>query len=361
MRPNGRSSACSQRSGGRGVPGAAGAELRPRPQRFLGRARRWHRRGARARPRVEGVYPGARRLSGRIVRPRRCGRIWHGSDGAGPGISLPGFDGRGVVVALLDTGIDVAHPYLQDRLLPGIDILDPTAGAVAPSGTRSRPGASRRTRPSSPGSSRARAAQTGLHGVAPGASILPIRVAGWQPDVDGGVAVYGRTDQVLAGIEAAVDPERNGDAHDAARVALVGVVEPDAAFADGPLALAGAGAQALDTLVVAPARKRRACRAVVRDLSGAGGHAGCADRRGRGLSDRERPTAHVLLRSGSSRLSHGETAARCGADGARAARSRAASASAIAVTTGNALVRLFDAGGYSTRRGRRGAAAAAAT
>ena len=65
--------------------------------------------------------------------------------------------------------------------------------------------------------------------------------------------MYGRTDQVLAGIEAAVDPDGNGDAHDAARLALVGVVEPDAAFTDGPLALACAGAQALDTLVVAPA------------------------------------------------------------------------------------------------------------
>ena len=112
--------------------------------------------------------------------------------------SLPGFDGRGVVVALLDTGIDVAHPYLQDRLLAGIDVLDPTAGAVA------------QRNPLAPGSFEAHATELaglvagsggpdGLHGVAPGASILPIRVAGWQPDITGGVAVYGRTDQLLAG------------------------------------------------------------------------------------------------------------------------------------------------------------------
>ena len=74
--------------------------------------------------------------------------------------------------------------------------------------------------------------------MAPGARCCPIRVAGWQPDADGGVAIYGRTDQVLAGLEAAVDPNGDGDAHDAARIALVGVVEPFAAFPDGPL---GAG------------------------------------------------------------------------------------------------------------------------
>ena len=88
--------------------------------------------------------------------------------------------------------------------------------------------------------------------MAPGATLLPIRVAGWQRDASARWAVYGRTDQVLAGIERAVDPNDDGDAHDAARIALVGVAEPFAAFADGPLARAAAGAMRLDTLVVAP-------------------------------------------------------------------------------------------------------------
>src|SRR5207237_1246885 len=92
-----------------------------------------------------------------------------------------------------------------------------------------------------------------LAGVAPGATVLPIRVAGWQRDASANWAVYGRTDQLLAGLERAVDPNGDGDAHDAARVALVGVGEPFAGFADGPLALAAAGATRLDTLVVAPA------------------------------------------------------------------------------------------------------------
>ena len=93
----------------------------------------------------------------------------------------------------------------------------------------------------------------GLQGVAPGASVLPIRVAGWQPDAAATWRVYARTDQLIAGLERAVDPNDDGDAHDAARVALIALAEPFAAFADGPLARAAAGALALDTLVVAPA------------------------------------------------------------------------------------------------------------
>ena len=76
---------------------------------------------------------------------------------------------------------------------------------------------------------------------------------GWQPDAGGGISVYSRTDQLLAGLEAAVDPNADGDAHDAARIALVGLVEPFASFPDGPLARAAAGALSLDVLVVAPA------------------------------------------------------------------------------------------------------------
>jgi subtilase family protein len=89
-------------------------------------------------------------------------------------------------------------------------------------------------------------------GIAPGAAVLPIRVAGWQQDLTGGWAVYARTDQLIAGLERAVDPNLDGDAHDAARIALVGATVSYDAFADSPEARAIQGSLQLDTLVVAP-------------------------------------------------------------------------------------------------------------
>ena len=168
------------------------------------------------------------------------------------GLEIPGLDGTGVTVALLDTGIDPSHPYLRRSLLGGIDLIDPGSGAVAqPHPTI--PGRPERHGTELAGIVSGSDGPGGLEGVAPGASILPVRIAGWQPDAEGGYTVYSRTDQIIAGLEAAVDPNEDGDTHDAARIALVGVVEPYASFPDGPLARAVAGATVLDMLVVVPA------------------------------------------------------------------------------------------------------------
>ena len=195
---------------------------------------------------VAAVYP---------VRPAFPAQVAEAPDvtpSAVRGLDIPGLDGTGVTVALLDTGIDPSHPYLRRSLLPGIDLINPGSGAVAqPHPTI--PGRPERHGTELAGIVSGSDGPGGLHGVAPGASILPVRIAGWQPDAEGGYTVYSRTDQIIAGLEAAVDPNEDGDTHDAARIALVGVVEPYASFPDGPLARAVAGATELDMLVVVPA------------------------------------------------------------------------------------------------------------
>ena len=163
---------------------------------------------------------------------------------AKPDAVLPGYDGAGVTIALLDTGVVLTHPWVQGHVDHGIDLVN--AGDDA--GARADP-----QDPSRLERHGTEMAGILLHGVAPGARIFPIRVAGWQPATDGGDAVYGRSDELIAGLDRAVDPNGDGDEHDAARVALVGVTEPYAAFVDDPEAQAVHGALELNTVVVAPA------------------------------------------------------------------------------------------------------------
>jgi hypothetical protein len=188
-----------------------------------------------------------------------------------PEIMLPGFDGRGVTIALLDTGVDRAQPFLRGRVADGINLLgvgNSTAAAATKPDDASR---LERHGTEMAGLLVGGGGPEGLAGVATGATVQPIRVAGWQTDVSGGWAIYARTDQLIAGLERAVDPNQDGDAHDAARVALVGLAAPYAAFPDSPDARAVEGALDLDTLVVAAAGNDGPGGPAFGSLSGPGG------------------------------------------------------------------------------------------
>ena len=221
-------------------------------------------------PEVEGVYPV------RIAYPASLATalLERHELAAGSGyraqLSLPRASGRGVTVALLDTGIQYGHDYLTGAVLEGVDVLEGDDLAAA------------KPKPDEPTELERHATQLaglivgsggpgGLSGVAESSTVLPIRVGGWQRDAAARWAVYSRTDQLIAGLERAVDPDGDGNAHDAARIALLGFAEPYAAFADSPASRAVKGALALDTLVVAPAGNDGPAGPVYGSISGPGG------------------------------------------------------------------------------------------
>jgi subtilisin family serine protease len=250
---------------------------------------------------VAGVYPvrpayPASISSEVLARPDFAPEQGHRAD-----IGLSGIDGRGVTIALLDTGVDKATPYLRGRISPGIDIVGGSPGAFA-ARKPDEPSQRERHGTQMAGLLVGAGGPSGLSGVATGAAILPIRVAGWQLDATGRWALYSRSDQILAGLERAVDPNDDGDAHDAVRIALVALAEPYAAFADGPEARAAAGAMALDTLVVTAAGNDGASGPGYGSISGPGGSpaaltVGAADTRTRTETVRAvvRSGLHVLL------------------------------------------------------------------
>ncbi|GIU94652.1 MAG: hypothetical protein KatS3mg012_1109 [Gaiellaceae bacterium] len=291
-------------------------------------------------PEVAGVFPV------RIAFPAQVADTAAVTPSAIAGIGVPGLDGSGVTVAVLDTGVDATHPYLQGNVLPGADLLSPGSGGIAqPHPTIS--GRIERHGTEVAGIIAGSDGPGGLHGVAPGASILPIRVGGWQPDAEGGFSVYSRTDQLLAGLEIAVDPDGDGDCTDAARVAVVGLVEPYAAFAEGVLARGVAGATTLDTLVVVPAGNDGRAGPIFGSI---GGPAGAPAALTVGASDARpaTPTVRVQLRAGLRVLLEGELP--LGGAPTETVTAPVAIVSRRAASRG--IAGLFDADGISAVAGR---------
>ncbi len=253
-----------------------------------------------------------------------------------------GLDGQGVEIALLDTGVDFQAPYLHGHVLAGIDV----AGGRNDARPQSSPTGARESHGTQMAGILVGVGRDGLSGVAPEATVLPIRVGGWQRDASGRWALYSRSDQILAGLERAVDPDGDGDAHDAARVALISLTEPFAAFGDDPLSRAARGAADLDTLVVAPAGNDGRAGPAFGSLSGPGGApaaltVAAADLRSRVVE------ARVLVRKGL-RVLLDRKVPLLGS----VAPTRAMSMPLVSASGSPTTRRLFDRGGMSTVAGR---------
>ncbi len=247
-------------------------------------------------PEVVGVYPVRSAFPASVSETILATKQFGPASGHRAAADLPGYDGRGVTIALLDTGVDQAHPYLRGKILPGIDLVDRGKDGTARSNPLD-PSRIERHGTELAGILVGSGGPGGLQGIAHGANVLPIRIAGWQPAADGTELVYGRSDQLIAGLDRAVDPNGDGDAHDAVRVAVVGVAEPYAAFTDGPEALAAQGALDLNTVVVAPAGNDGGAGPAFGSVAGPAGAAGAL---AVGATDARAalPRARVVLRRG---------------------------------------------------------------
>lgn len=201
---------------------------------------------------VAGVYPvrvvyPASVTSRALTRPE-----FRAGAGRRADVGLAGFDGAGETIALLDSGVELDHPFLNGRVLPGFDLVDRDRRASA------EPKPDEPARAESHGTRMAGIlvgadGPAALRGIAPQARVLPLRILEWERTEDGRYALLGRGDVLLAGLERAVDPDADGDVEDASTVALAAVVEPFASFSDSPEARAVDGASRLGTLVVAAA------------------------------------------------------------------------------------------------------------
>lgn len=115
---------------------------------------------------------------------------WHADQARVPEARAAGRGGAGVVVAVLDSWVDAAHRDFEGRVLTGADCV----GAPCRSGPAPRDGCDH-------GTHVAGTVASSSYGVAPRATVLPVRVLSYDEAAQGCV---GRPDDVAAGIRWAV-------------------------------------------------------------------------------------------------------------------------------------------------------------
>lgn len=142
-------------------------------------------------------------------------------------------------VAVLDTAIDFNHPLLQGaQASPGYDVR--TRDVAEAAGTED-----------AHGTQMAGGVLIGAAGARVGIDSVVVMKS--TPVVGELESVVGTTDDLLAGLEYAVDPDQDGDTDDADGVILIAAWVPYGSFADAPEAVAAGGARALGSIVVAAA------------------------------------------------------------------------------------------------------------
>ena len=142
--------------------------------------------------------------------------------------------GKGVIVAVLDTGVDAKHPDFNGRVLPGVDLLDSHGNADTDTaghgtGIASIIAAGR--------------GNGGMVGVAPQALILPIRVINGAADlnvlpaaIDLAVARHAAVISISIGLIAPIEPAAEASGLFAQIQAAI-----DRAYAKGVVTIAAAG------------------------------------------------------------------------------------------------------------------------